>query len=90
MFNDLAPHISRDVINVLRQTYKTVYDIDLLVGGALEMIENIRNKPVDELPLVGPTFQCIMYEQFYRWKAGDYYFYSHDNGDGSGFNEGEY
>ncbi|XP_070507142.1 salivary peroxidase/catechol oxidase-like [Chironomus tepperi] len=80
VFNDLAPHISKTAINMLRQTYKTVYDIDLLVGGALEMIENASHKNIDDLPLIGPTFQCIMYEQFYRWKAGDYYFYSHDGG----------
>ncbi|CAG9807531.1 unnamed protein product [Chironomus riparius] len=78
VFNDLAPHISKTAINMLRQTYKTIYDIDLLVGGALEMIENSSHKNIDDLPLIGPTFQCIMYEQFYRWKAGDYYFYSHE------------
>lgn len=88
VFNDLIPHISRKAIHILRQTYKTVYDIDLLVGGALEIIENANNRSVDELPLVGPTFQCVMYEQFYRWKAGDYYFYSHAD-KGHGFSSGK-
>lgn len=87
IFNDLAPHMTKNAISLLRQTYKTVYDIDLLVGGVLELIENAKQKDLDGLPIVGPTILCIMYEQFYRWKAGDFYFYSHKN-DENGFNDG--
>ncbi|KAG5672828.1 hypothetical protein PVAND_002918 [Polypedilum vanderplanki] len=75
-FNDLSPHISKKYISQLRETYKTVYDIDLIVGAALEELES--NNSSESNSLVGPTLQCIMLEQFYRWKAGDYYFYTHD------------
>lgn len=76
VFNDLFPQISRAGIVQLRETYKTVYDIDLLVGGALENIVEKKNE-TDDAGFFGPTFQCIITEQFYRLKAGDFYFYSH-------------
>jgi peroxidase len=82
VFNDLAPWIQRSSIVQLRQTYKTVYDIDLLVGGALEEIEEGAGG------VLGPTFKCLALEQFYRWKAGDFYFYNHGFGEG-GLNNGE-
>jgi peroxidase len=72
VFNDLAPMISKKSIIQLRQTYKTVYDIDLIVGGALENLELSSKGGV-----FGPTFECIIREQFNRWKSGDFYFYSH-------------
>lgn len=78
VFNDLAPIISNKTIVQLRQTYKTVYDIDLIVGGAVESVE-IKNHSSDELGFFGPTLQCIIAEQFYRFKAGDFYFYSHNS-----------
>jgi hypothetical protein len=71
VFNDLSPVLSQKAIVQLRQTYKAVYDIDLLVGGALENIIGSG--------FLGPTFQCIIAEQFYRLKAGDFYFYSHNS-----------
>lgn len=70
VFSDLFPVISQKSIVQLRQTYKAVYDIDLLVGGALENVETTG--------FFGPTFQCIISEQFHRLKAGDFYFYSHN------------
>lgn len=74
VFNDLAPIISSKSIVQLRQTYKTVYDIDLLVGGALEVVESD-----EKFGFFGPTLQCIVTEQFYRFKAGDFYFYSNNS-----------
>lgn len=74
VFNDLAPIISSKSIVQLRQTYKTVYDIDLLVGGALEVVESD-----EKFGFFGPTLQCIVAEQFYRFKAGDFYFYSNNS-----------
>lgn len=44
-------------------------EVDLLVGGLAENHEE---------SLVGPTFQCIISEQFARTRSGDKYFY--DNG----------
>lgn len=51
----------------LKEVYAHVDDVDLYVGGYME----------DLLPgtLVGPVFQCIIAEQFRRWRVGDKYFY---------------
>lgn len=51
----------------LQQLYATWEDVDLTVGGSLEAhIEGT---------LAGPTFLCILTEQFYRTRVGDRYFY---------------
>lgn len=42
-------------------------DIDLLVGMMLEKLSDDA--------LVGPTARCIIADGFYRFKAGDRYFY---------------
>lgn len=76
VFNDLAPEIPLSSINQLRETYKSVYDIDLLVGGALESTRH--GNSTENPSLFGPTFQCIIGEQFLRFKAGDRHFYSHE------------
>lgn len=57
----------------LAATYEDVDDIDLTVGGSLEKL----------VPgtLAGPTFLCILTEQFYRTRVGDRFFYeNHENG----------
>lgn len=77
VFNDLAPYVPSSGIVQLRQTYKSVFDIDLLVAGALESIPTAKNETEDDSGFFGPTFQCIIGEQFQRLKAGDSLFYSH-------------
>lgn len=54
-------------MDTLKANYKTVEDIDLFVGGMLE----------NKLPSAkfGPTFACIVGEQFYRYKYGDRFWY---------------
>lgn len=42
-------------------------DIDLFVGAMMEK--------VSPGSLFGPTFQCLITEQFKRWRNGDRYYY---------------
>lgn len=56
-------------------------DVDLTVGGSLEA----------HVPgtLAGPTFLCILTEQFYRTRAGDRFFYENGNPE-TGFTLGKF
>ena len=56
----------------MRKTYKSVLDVDLLVGGNLEFKKGSG--------FLGPTFQCIIGEQFYRVKMGDSHFFTNLKG----------
>lgn len=51
--------------------YENLEDMDLVVGGSIE-----KNVPGTQ---VGPTFLCIITEQFYRTRVGDRFFF--ENGD---------
>lgn len=77
VFNDLAPLVTNNGIIQLRQNYKSVYDVDLIVAGALEVISAAKNASEHDLGFFGPTFECIIAQQFHRFKAGDFYFHSH-------------
>lgn len=58
----------------LSKIYTSVDDIDLYIGALLEV--------PSPGSLVGPTSQCILVEQFRRWKDGDRYFYTFKNNAG--------
>jgi len=57
----------------LNYAYKNVDDIDLFVGGVLEINQQ-------EDAVVGPTFMCIIAENFLKVKFEDRYFYEAGNG----------
>uniref|UniRef100_A0AB38ZET2 Venom peroxidase 1 n=1 Tax=Oncocephalus sp. TaxID=2944721 RepID=A0AB38ZET2_9HEMI len=74
-FEDFGDYISPENIEKLRLLYQHPDDVDLVVGGSLE-------SHVEDT-LSGPTYLCIMLEQFYRTRTGDRYFYENGNQDGA-------
>ncbi|KAF0287084.1 Chorion peroxidase [Amphibalanus amphitrite] len=60
-----------DRVAQLRAVYRSVEDVDLFVGGVAE-------EPAGGA-LVGPTFQCLLAEQFTRLKYADRHFYNHES-----------
>ena len=67
-FEDLAGEIpQRDIREKLEQLYGHPDNIDLFVGGVLEKVV--------EGAILGPTFSCIIVEQFRRLRDGDRFFY---------------
>lgn len=54
-------------MEVLRTLYESPLDVELVVAGSLE-----HNVPGAQ---AGPTFLCIITEQFYRTRVGDRYFF---------------
>ncbi|XP_076681835.1 peroxidase isoform X2 [Andrena cerasifolii] len=66
-FDDFLDYIPLEMLKKLRATYAHPEDVDLIVGGMAE-------RPVDD-GLLGPTFRCLIYEQFSRSRRTDRYFY---------------
>jgi len=60
----------------LSNVYESIEDIDLYSGAIAE--KAVRGGAV------GPTFACLIGEQFDRIKRGDRFFYTHSNADGLG------
>ncbi|XP_022826387.1 peroxidase-like [Spodoptera litura] len=66
-FSDMLDYISQENVAALQNHYASLEDVELMVAGSLE-----RNAPGAQ---AGPTFVCIIMEQFYRTRVGDRYFY---------------
>ncbi|XP_035895666.1 peroxidase-like [Anopheles stephensi] len=66
-WEDLYASIPRATVDQLARWYDTVDDVELTVAGALEM-----HHPG---ATVGPTFLCILLEQFRRTRTGDRFFF---------------
>lgn len=65
-FHEFGPIIGER----LEKAYNSPADIDLFVGGLLEIAEGDA--------VVGPTFREIIADQFSRLKRGDRYFYENN------------
>ncbi|XP_037082561.1 chorion peroxidase-like [Pollicipes pollicipes] len=68
-WRQLAAGMSARAVSRLRSVYRSVEDIDLYVAGVAE------NRAAEGI--LGPTFQCILAEQFARLKYADRHFYNH-------------
>ncbi len=55
--------------------WRDVADIDLYAGGLSESTQRKNQNPT----VVGPTFQCILMEQFLRTKIGDRYSFRYNS-----------
>ena len=72
-FNDLAAEIPDQEIRAkLQSLYGHPDNIDLMVGGLLEEVE--------EGSHLGPTLRCIIMEQFKRLRDGDRFWYQNPGG----------
>ncbi|KAK9874568.1 hypothetical protein WA026_005401 [Henosepilachna vigintioctopunctata] len=71
VFEDFLDVISADNVEKLSHLYEDPDDVDLTVGGSLEA----------HVPgtLSGPTFLCILTEQFYRTRVGDRFWFENQN-----------
>ncbi|CAG0891231.1 unnamed protein product [Cyprideis torosa] len=74
-FEDLLDYIPEDFAGAFQRYYRHVDDIDLFLGGIAE-------RPL-EGSLLGPTFTCIVGDQFARLRRGDRFFYEEGGQTGS-------
>lgn len=79
-FQDLHKYMEPTAVSRLSRIYRSVEDIDLYVAGVSE-------RPI-EGALVGPTFHCILADQFIRLRIGDRYYFEEGGQTGS-FNVGQ-
>jgi len=72
----LVPHVSEpQLVPRLQRMYRRIEDVDLYIGAISEKLV--------EGGTLGPTFQCIVGDQFRRLRLGDRFWYEEPNQVGS-------
>jgi len=66
-FDDLEGHLDRQALKQISMLYETVGDVDLYTGALAEIPESDS--------LIGPTFTCLILNQFARLQKGDRFWY---------------
>ncbi|KAK7082159.1 hypothetical protein SK128_006279 [Halocaridina rubra] len=66
-FEDLLDVLPEHIVNTFKLLYASVDDIDPFIAG----ISEVHSKGA----ILGPTFRCIVGDQFVRLKRGDRFFY---------------
>ena len=66
-WDDFSRYMEPEKVDALRAAYTDPADVDLYIGGMLE-------RHADGADL-GPTFQCLVGDMFYRLRVGDRFFY---------------
>nr|XP_031825686.1 uncharacterized protein LOC116423983 isoform X1 [Nomia melanderi]XP_031825687.1 uncharacterized protein LOC116423983 isoform X1 [Nomia melanderi]XP_031825688.1 uncharacterized protein LOC116423983 isoform X1 [Nomia melanderi]XP_031825689.1 uncharacterized protein LOC116423983 isoform X1 [Nomia melanderi]XP_031825690.1 uncharacterized protein LOC116423983 isoform X1 [Nomia melanderi] len=66
-FSDLEGHLDPQALQDISSLYKSVHDVDLYTGALAEF-------PKAD-GLVGPTFTCLIADQFVRLQRGDRFWY---------------
>lgn len=74
-FTSPLPDFSQATLTKLQSVYASIVDIDLFTGGLLE-----KSVPGG---VVGPTFACIIGQQFKQLMYGDRHFFTHSDQEGS-------
>ncbi|KAK2581110.1 hypothetical protein KPH14_007930 [Odynerus spinipes] len=69
-FNDLERVMRPEHVKLLQSMYTRLEDVDLLVGGILEI--------PTEATAVGPTFSCLLKKQFVNMRNSDRFWYEND------------
>lgn len=70
-FDDFNLIFNETNVDLLKKVYNSYEEVDFYVGGMLEAFEHVGN------PFAGPTFGCIIGENYNNVMGGDRYFYSH-------------
>lgn len=70
-FDDLTRIFNKTNVELLKKFYKSFDDVDLYVGGLMEMFEYVAS------PLAGPTFGCVIGANYANAVGGDIYYYTH-------------
>ena len=73
-FDYLKDYIPAKIVDRLKLIYDSVEDIDLFVGGISESAA--------PGALLGPTFQCLIGDQFKRLQHGDRFYYDSSSNPG--------